>query len=142
MKRSVRNGIAIAGMAGGLWLLGQAVASADEGSAASGADTTVTQTDGGGGGNANLSDNSASAENKDITKVETDVTGGTGGSNSADVNTGILPGGMPTNPACTASVANESPSGPPKHEDDPGTTVTLNTGDVSATQQANGGNVD
>ena len=31
MKRSVRNGLAIAGMAGGLFFLGQAVASADDG---------------------------------------------------------------------------------------------------------------
>ena len=31
MKRSVRNGLAIAGMTGGLFFLGQAVASADDG---------------------------------------------------------------------------------------------------------------
>ncbi len=31
MNRTVRNGLAVATMAGGIWLLGQAVASADTG---------------------------------------------------------------------------------------------------------------
>jgi hypothetical protein len=61
MKRSVRNGIAIAGMAGGFFLLGQAVAGADEGvnnaSAGDGAEysadatnTNSSETTGGAGG--------------------------------------------------------------------------------------------
>src|SRR6476661_7152320 len=139
MKRSVRNGIAIAGMAGGLWFLGQAVASADTGQVAdANAPTSVSQDGSGGGGNANLSENNASAQNVQVTKVETNVSGGNGGTNNATINTGIAPGYQSAPPP--VSVANVSPSGPPKHEDS-GTTVTVNTGDVTLNQQANGGSV-
>jgi hypothetical protein len=55
MKRSVRSGIAIAGLAGGFWLLGQAVANADSGAAASGTQTQSTVGGGGGGGSADSS---------------------------------------------------------------------------------------
>jgi len=63
MNRSVRNGLAIAGMAGGIFFLGQAVASADDGGTqAADANSTVDQsnasTDGGGGG-VNLNGSSA-----------------------------------------------------------------------------------
>jgi hypothetical protein len=47
MKRSVRNGIAIAGMAGGMWLLGQAVANAEEVNLGTDVGQTATSTDGG-----------------------------------------------------------------------------------------------
>jgi hypothetical protein len=53
MKRSVRSGIAIAGMAGGFWLLGQAVASADDAvnpASATADQASATQAGGGGGG--------------------------------------------------------------------------------------------
>ena len=135
MKRSVRNGIAIAGMAGGMWLLGQAVASADEVATPS-ADTTVTQTDSGGGSNANLSSNNASASNEQQTKVDTDVTAGDGGINDATVNTGVIQDSGPV--LLESSVPN---GGPGQHHESTGTTVTLDTGDVSVNQQANGGDV-
>ena len=83
MNRSVRNGLAIAGMAGGIFFLGQAVASADDGGGTQAADATSTvdqsnaSTDGGGGGfNGNLSE--AEATNVSVTEVTTNVTGGAG----------------------------------------------------------------
>src|SRR4051812_314568 len=59
MKRSVRHGIAIAGLAGGFWLLGEAVANAD--TPANTADSNATlssNTSGGTGGGSADSDNS------------------------------------------------------------------------------------
>jgi hypothetical protein len=120
-------------MAGGLWLLGSAVASADEQVANAGGGTEVTQTDSGSGSNGNLSSNSASAENVQVTKVETDVDGGDGGGNEASVNTGVITGG----PVYGADSL-KAPNG--EHHDD-GTSVTLNTGDVHVNQEANGGDV-
>ncbi|CAA9246168.1 MAG: hypothetical protein AVDCRST_MAG52-1894, partial [uncultured Blastococcus sp.] len=49
MNRTVRNGLAVAGMAGGLLFLGQAAASADTDAAASGEITSTTQGESGGG---------------------------------------------------------------------------------------------
>ena len=60
MKRSVRSGIAIAGMAGGFWLLGQAVASADTATATG----AVVADSGGGADAANHNPQSVSASNE------------------------------------------------------------------------------
>ena len=72
------------------------------------------------GGNFNGSENNADASNVDVTKVETDVTAGDGGSNFADINTGII-----GNFYCEKG----------------GCTYNITTGSVTLNQQANGGNV-
>ena len=54
MRRSVRNGLAIAGMAGGVWFLGQAVAQADEQANNVGQDSSQSATGGGGGITGNI----------------------------------------------------------------------------------------
>jgi hypothetical protein len=142
MKRSVRNGIAIAGMAGGIWFLGSAVASADDGQAA-GAANNVDQSsssestgDGGslnGAGNANGS--SAEATNVQVTDVDTDVDGGDGGENIAVINTGAQPSNVTIGNGTLTSQTIEQPPAAPVHE------VDVHTGDVSVTQNANGGDV-
>jgi hypothetical protein len=131
MNRSVRNGLAIAGMAGGLFFLGQAVASADEqvADAANSVDQSASTEGGGGNFNGNLSE--AEATNVQVTEVTTNVSGGNGGSNSASINTGIESG--PSTVPLAQSVAEEPGGG--------GTTVNVETGDVSLTQEANGGDV-
>jgi hypothetical protein len=137
MNRSVRNGLAIAGMAGGIFFLGQAVASADDGGtqaadANSAVDQSNASTDGGGGG-VNLNGSSAEAKNVDVTEVTTNVTGGSGGVNQASINTGIIPDSS----SDLATVAEQPPGG----EENGSIDVTVNTGDVSLTQEANGGDV-
>ena len=144
MNRSVRNGLAIAGMAGGLFFLGQAVASASDAGASNDV-TQVNDSSGSGGSGANLNDSSADATNVDVTHVDSTVTGGSGGVNSTSVNTGVLSGG-PILVADTVS-AQSRPSGDDDHHgdhhgDDHSTTVDVTTGDVSVTQNANGGAVD
>ena len=137
MKRSVRNGLAIAGMAGGMWFLGSAVASADQvADAANGTDQTAASQSAGSGdaesaaGNINSSD--ADATNVQVTEVETEVEGGDGGTNTASVNTGVISGG----PADFVIVNEaDTPPAPPVHE------VNVDTGDVAVEQQANGGDV-
>jgi hypothetical protein len=135
MNRSVRNGLAIAGMAGGIFFLGQAVASADDGGTqAADANSTVDQsnasTDGGGGG-VNLNGSSAEATNVDVTEVSTSVTGGDGGVNQASINTGVVNNA----PIYSTSVYE------PNESETPFTSVTFNSGDVHLTQEANGGDV-
>ena len=139
MNRSVRNGLAIAGMAGGIFFLGQAVASADDGGggtqaadATSVVDQSNASTDGGGGGfNGNASE--AEAKNVSVTEVTTNVTGGDGGVNQASINTGIIPDSS----SDLATVAEQPPGG----EENGSIDVTVTTGDVSLTQEANGGDV-
>jgi hypothetical protein len=80
---------------------------------------------GGGGhddGNANLNESSAEATNVDITEVETNVSGGNGGVNQAEINTGIIGNTFycPAYATCTYN---------------------FTTGDVTVYQSANGGNV-
>ena len=135
MKRSVRNGIAIAGMAGGMWLLGQAVASADQvADASNGVDQTNTSVDSDGGG-ANLNFSEAEATNEQEVEVETDVDGGDGGVNEASVNTGVVSGGGMSAPVYTTTEY------VPNEQEQPFTTVTFESGDVTLTQEANGGDV-
>ena len=131
MKRSVRNGIAIAGMAGGMWLLGQAVASADTVSdAANNVDQTNTSTDGGGGANINLSE--AEAVNVTEVDVDTDIDGGDGGYNSAEINTGVVA----DQPRVEVLSVESEPNG-----DAGAIEVNFESGDVTLTQEANGGDV-
>jgi hypothetical protein len=90
MKRSVRSGIAIAGMAGGFWLLGQAVASADtpdataSGGEAAAAGNVSSETVGGegssGGDATSTNDQDVEAENEVENTASTgtiDASGGT-----------------------------------------------------------------
>jgi hypothetical protein len=94
MNRSVRNGLAIAGMAGGMLFLGQAVAQAD-GADGEAVITSVTSDDGGDGSTSrNTNDVSVeneqqnSAENGDINADTGDNNGSiTTGGNSGDVET-------------------------------------------------------
>ncbi|TFV85750.1 hypothetical protein [Blastococcus sp. CT_GayMR16] len=127
----MRNGLAIAGMAGGIFFLGQAVASADQVSdAANGVDQSNSSTESDGSNlNGNLS--SAEATNVDKTEVETDVDGGDGGTNNAAINTGVLSDGG----VMQASVI-EEPEG-----EDGSITVDFTSGDVALSQEANGGDV-
>ena len=132
MNRSVRNGLAIAGMAGGIFFLGQAVASAeqtatagnnvDQGAASS------SEGSGSGAGNANFS--SSEATNVQKTEVDTDVNGGDGGTNVAAINTGVISGGG-QNMATTQST----------DQGQQFTKIEFNSGDVVLHQSADGGDV-
>jgi hypothetical protein len=153
MRRSVRNGIAIAGMAGGVWFLGQAVAQADgitqtNDTAQANSQTADSQNGGGvtgnSGGNANSSSNYA-----DIT-VSTHVVGGAGGTNTSNVNTGIQGstvvagsggggGGGVMTPNTAASLNENRPS--QQRSNDVNASVSISTRSVSVEQNANGGNV-
>ena len=147
MRRTVRNGLAIAGMVGGFFILGQAVASADDGQTA-GADSGTevvqesTSTSGEGAGNINGSNNQSDASNSTTTTADTDVAGGNGGTNEASVNTGVIEGGGTMEnsgpqgqelPDLTSLETPAPPSG--------GTEVEIETGDVKVVQEANGGDV-
>jgi hypothetical protein len=103
-------------MAGGFFLLGQAVAGADEGA-----------------GNINDSNNQSTATNTNETTVSTNVSGGAGGTNSASVNTGAIVGGGGIPMATTSSAPSNSGGG--------GGGVEVETGDVKVSQEANGGSV-
>jgi hypothetical protein len=146
MKRSVRNGIAIAGMAGGIWFLGSAVASADDGQTAD-ATTPTSQTASsestGDGGSLNAAGNlnasSADATNVQATEVDTDVDGGDGGDNGAAVNTGVITDGYVENGQIEDTLSVETVK--PEPEAEPIVDVTVHTGDVSVTQNADGGDV-
>jgi hypothetical protein len=131
MNRSVRNGIAIAGMAGGIFFLGQAVASADQTATAANNGDQSSSAQGSGGdsaaGNANFSD--AEATNVQKTEVDTDVDGGDGGKNIAVINTGVVSGG---NDIRTL----EAPE-----EEDGKVVVDVESGDVALSQSADGGDV-
>jgi hypothetical protein len=135
MNRSVRNGLAIAGMAGGIFFLGQAVASASDGQAAdagNNVEQTNASTDGGGGG-ANLNGSSAEATNVDKVEVDTDVDGGDGGGNQAEVNTGVVNQAPP--------VIYSTSTYTPSDSEQAFTTIDFHSGDVTLTQEANGGDV-
>ncbi len=106
MNRTVRNGLAVATMAGGIWLLGQAVASADEvsGTAESAGGTAVTQVDGSSsaqGGeayghavsNQNGQDASGGANVGEVDSGNTVQTGTGGGSGEPSVSTTTSGGG-------------------------------------------------
>jgi hypothetical protein len=123
-------------MAGGLFFLGQAVASASDqvADASNSTDQANASTEGGGGG-ANLNGSEAEAKNVDVTKVDSTVTGGNGGVNEAAVNTGVLSG--PPNVVYSTSTFQP---GHDEHEKQ-FSTVTFNSGDVTLTQNANGGSV-
>ena len=140
MRRSVRNGLAIAGMAGGMLFLGQAVASADDADQTASATNTVTQESGStDGGDLNVYDanlSGAEATNVQRTEVSTDVDGGDGGINVAAVNTGVIAIGGPGGPPPNGTVTTQTAPPPP-----PSTTVDVTTGDVTVNQSANGGDV-
>ncbi|HZB21228.1 MAG TPA: hypothetical protein VE463_15435, partial [Blastococcus sp.] len=135
MNRTLRNGLAVAGMAGGMLFLGQAVASADQ-TATAGNDVeqaAASETGSGGdsgAGNANFSD--ASATNVKVTAVSTDVDGGDGGTNTAVINTGVVSDG-------SGGGSGYKPAG---HENDGKTVVDFDSGDVAVHQDADGGDVE
>jgi hypothetical protein len=133
MNRSVRNGLAIAGMAGGLFFLGQAVASAGEGQVADANTGTDQQLDTTGsdssGLNGSLSE--ATAENVHVTEGSTNVSGGDAGTNNSTVGNSIDLGAPADLGATTLSRQNG------EHQNE-GTSVTLTTGSVDVTQQADG----
>ncbi|MGY1803161.1 hypothetical protein ACI78T_07755 [Blastococcus sp. SYSU D00922] len=137
MKRTVRNGLAIAGMAGGIFFLGQAVASADQTASAGnnvdqGAASSSSEGSGSGAGNANFSE--AEATNVQKTEVETDVEGGDGGVNVAVINTGVVNGygGGGQVPLLVE---------PQPEPEDGKTVVDFESGDVAVHQSADGGDV-
>lgn len=158
MKRSVRNGLAVVGMAGGMWLLGHAVANAATDPAPPGPDTTVSQS-------VTPQDNSSSDGSKTVAAGTNDnssstgtgnTTGGDGGGNGASANTGATDSTATNNTAGTNTTTPTTPTTPTtattnstttpttNFEGDPSkpvTSVTIVTGDVTANQQANGGDV-
>jgi hypothetical protein len=86
----VRHGIAIAGLAGGFWLLGQAVANADDAvntASATGAQTASTPA-GGGGGADSTTKQSVAASNTNTNTASTGKIDASGGSSHVDVNAG------------------------------------------------------
>ena len=98
-----------------MFFLGQAVASASDGGGSQVADssnsTVQDNTAGGSGGGANLNESDASAKNVDVTDVDSTVTGGSGGNNTASINTGIVSGYESMQPAGLSehlSVASEA----------------------------------
>jgi hypothetical protein len=126
-------------MAGGILLLGQAVASADEGTQTAGATNTVSQdagSTGSGGDNTNVNFSEAEATNVQKTEVDTDVEGGDGGTNVALVNTGVVANDFGGGGGPVILSEAKKPA-----ENKGSTTVTANTGDVTVNQQANGGSV-
>jgi LPXTG-motif cell wall-anchored protein len=128
MRRSVRNGLAIAGMAGGMLFLGQAVASADT-EAEGTIDQTTSAAAPSGHGDAKADsdiDQTVKAEQTTNNTVTTaPVKGGDGGNATAVANTGV---------AGTVVIAESG-----KHGDAEGS-VDITTGDAEATANANGGN--
>ncbi|MGY1803160.1 hypothetical protein ACI78T_07750 [Blastococcus sp. SYSU D00922] len=126
----MRNGLAIAGMAGGIFFLGQAAASADQTASAGNnvdqaAASSSSEGSGSGAGNANFSE--AEATNVQKTEVETEVDGGDGGFNKAEINTGVVDGG---------GIRTLESS-----EEEGKTVVDVETGDVAVHQSADGGDV-
>jgi hypothetical protein len=120
MKRSVRSGIAIAGMAGGFWLLGQAVANAEEApppttAAATGAQSSEATGGSGGGDAVSTNSQSVDASNNVSNSASTGDIKATGGTSAVGVvagNENLLVAG----------------NGGHRHHDD---------GDVDATQNIN-----
>jgi len=124
-------------MAGGLFFLGQAVASASDQVADASNSTDQANSSEEGGGGANLNGSSAEAKNVDVTRVDSTVTGGSGGNNTASINTGVISGGVME--ADGVSAQGREGDHPEHHQNS--TTVDVTTGDVSLTQNANGGSV-
>jgi len=93
---------------------------------------------GGGGphddGNVNLNGSSAEATNIHVVDVDTYITGGDGGYNSAEINTGIILGRYDSAPVGLARVNDP-------REDQDGIDVWFRSGDVWLRQEANGGDV-
>jgi hypothetical protein len=93
MKRSVRSGIAIAGMAGGFWLLGQAVANAEEApppttAAATGAQSSEATGGSGGGDAVSTNSQSVDASNNVSNSASTGDIKATGGTSAVGVVAG------------------------------------------------------
>lgn len=88
MNRTVRYGLAIAGMAGGLWFLGSAVANADQTNNASQTATQSVESEGNGGGS-NLGGNIAIQKNQQNTTVTNSPSIANGGTNTAHVDASI-----------------------------------------------------
>jgi hypothetical protein len=144
MKRSVRNGVAIAGMVGGFWLLGQAVAQADEGQTNDVAqENTQSSTSQDGGATGNAAGNFNESENSTEVDVSTDVDGGDGGYNESNVNTGVQGAVIivVANDEEQAKVLAEYNGNGGGSSDGKGV-VNIETDDVYVEQNANGGNVD
>jgi hypothetical protein len=144
MKRSVRNGVAIAGMVGGFWLLGQAVAQAEQVNDV-GQENNQSASSEDGGLTGNVAGNFNSSENKTEVDIETDVDGGDGGANYSNVNTGVqgavivvVAEDRQRPPIEASSVPNGNHYG----SSDATGVVHIETGDVYVEQNANGGNVD
>ena len=150
MKRSVRNGLAIAGMTGGLFFLGQAVASADGGEQTNttGQENSQAATsEDGGGATGNIGGNTNESENKTEVDVDTDVDGGDGGLNESNVNTGvqgaiiIVVADDEEEAKVLAEYQGTNGSNGSNGEDAEGE-INIETDSVSVEQNANGGNVE
>jgi hypothetical protein len=145
MKRSVRNGIAIAGMAGGMWLLGQAVAQADQVNNTGQDNTQSSTSEDGGGTTGNVAGNFNESSNEYKLDVETNVSGGNGGSNTSNVNTGVQgaiivvesngSSQAPVYQESSSSSSNGSRGGDAEGE------IEIETHSVYVEQNANGGSV-
>jgi hypothetical protein len=149
MKRSVRNGLAIAGMAGGIFFLGDAVASAADGGQTNTTDQGSTQAadtqDGGSGTTGNVGGNASDSSNTTDAGATTGAGGGGGGGNDVNATTGaqnatiIVVANDEEEAKVLAEYAaqNTAPAG----QDATGE-VNIETGSVNVEQNANGGPVD
>jgi hypothetical protein len=149
MRRTVRNGLAIAGMAGGIFFLGEAVAGADEGQTnTTGQENSQSATsEDGGGATGNIGGNENESSNEVDVDVETDVEGGDGGYNESNVNTGaqealiIVVANDEEEAKVLAEYAAQNGTNGGHGEDAEGE-INIETDSVSVEQNANGGNVD
>ena len=143
MRRSVRNGLAIAGMAGGVWFLGQAVAQADQTNTVGQDNTQSATSEDGGGVTGNIGGNYNESKNEVDVDISTDVDGGDGGANYSNVNTGVQGAIIVaysdgnSRPVESNSVQNGGNYGSGDAEVD----IEIETGSVSVVQNANGGSV-
>jgi hypothetical protein len=141
-------------MAGGVWFLGQAVAQADVGQTNDTAqeNTQTADSQNGDGTTGNIAGNFNSSSNSAHITVSTNVSGGNGGTNTSNVNTGVQGadivvasggggGGGGGTPLAAASSSESQRGGDYHKSNDASGELTISTRSVYVEQNANGGSV-
>jgi hypothetical protein len=141
-------------MAGGVWFLGQAVAQADVGQTNDTAqeNTQTADSQNGDGTTGNIAGNFNSSSNSAHITVSTNVSGGNGGTNTSNVNTGVQGadivvasggggGGGGGTPLAAASSSGSQRGGDYHKSNDANGELTISTRSVYVEQNANGGSV-
>jgi len=131
-----------------MWFLGQAVAQADQANNVDQDNTQASSSEDGGGVTGNIGGNANFSSNSAHITVSTNVSGGNGGSNTSNVNTGIqdavvVVAAVGGHDESHAPLAVESSSPRSEHHDNGDATgvINISTHSVSVTQNANGGSV-